>query len=172
MQVQFNGNSNSIDPRFNTTESSFNSHFGTTDNNFSTSITSDDQVIHVNFDADSEIAVEFGAIIPINHEIPKTDVYYGSTAYWDSKPTLIAERGIIYIYSDWMKDSQGRWICGFKVGNGVTFLKDLPFNGSVWQEHVNNTIIHVTQQDRDFWNNKVRCYIDPNDREQLVFTTT
>ena len=62
-----------------------------------------------------------------------------------------------------------------KIGDGLAYLIDLPFiDASVTRlmEHINNTQIHITQAEREFWNNKVRCDDDGliQGGETLVFT--
>ena len=56
------------------------------------------------------------------------------TAYWDSQPTLVSLQDVLYVYSDY----------GIKIGDGTTYLADLPFY-SVW----------VTESEKTYWNDKV-----------------
>ena len=80
---------------------------------------------------------------------------------------MVAENGAIYIYNDLdtsAADSEVS-IPGIKVGDGTSFLIDLPF-----------LTVGVSEIDREFWNNKVDCYAttldltdDTADRT-LVFT--
>lgn len=57
-------------------------------------------------------------------------VYYRTTAGWNEQPSLIAERGAIYVYSDHSSviiDGQTKSVPGIKVGDGTSYLSDMPF---------------------------------------------
>lgn len=99
------------------------------------------------------------------------EIFYDTTANWNSKPTLIGRKGCIYIYSDYKKNAQGQDIAGIKIGDGSAYLIDAPFVSELLYNHLEDTIIHITQQEREFWNNKVRCYIDPENAQHIIFTT-
>ena len=91
-----------------------------------------------------------------------------TTAVWNSNPQLIATSKPIYVYSDCYDDNPG-----IKIGDGTTYLIDLPFvegNDERFLEHIRNMIVHVTAEERSFWNNKVTCYISPVDPERVIFT--
>lgn len=94
-----------------------------------------------------------------------------STANWNRTPKLVSVKNMLYIYTD--HDSKdGVPIPGFKVGDGSSYLIDMPFTDVLYRDHVDNSVIHVTQQDKDNWNNKVRCYVDDlNSPGNLIFTT-
>lgn len=113
------------------------------------------------------------AIDALNDAISGGDkeVFYGTTAYWNSQPQFIPIRGCIYIYSDHDRDDQGNNIPGIKIGDGTSYLIDMPFTDKKYAEHITDTLIHVSPSDRAFWDGKVRCFIDPTDLENLVFTT-
>ena len=58
-------------------------------------------------------------------------VLYDSTAGWNAQPDLVAAHGVIYVYSDYSSvtiEGDTVPVPGFKVGDGVTLLKDLPFS--------------------------------------------
>ena len=38
-------------------------------------------------------------------------------------------------------------------------------------EHTADTVKHVTTQEKEFWNGKVRCFVDPENEENLIFST-
>ena len=92
-------------------------------------------------------------------------VYYGSTSDWNSQINLIAERGAIYIYSDYtyIEDQSGDQIpiAGLKIGDGTSYLIDMPF---VVDQPVSGL-------DKEFWNNKVSAYISLLNEEELVLST-
>lgn len=89
---------------------------------------------------------------------------------WDSLEGYISEAGVIYVYSDYMKNEDGDDIPGFKVGDGLAYLSDLPFSDDLMVKHINNQDIHVTLAEKQFWNNKVRAYLEDN-TENIVFST-
>ena len=101
----------------------------------------------------------------------KVAVFYDTTAHWNSKSALIGKEGCIYIYSDYKKNSQDQDIAGIKVGDGKGYLIDAPFVSELLYDHLEDQIRHITQSEREFWNSKVRCYINPSDNESLMFTT-
>ena len=87
----------------------------------------------------------------------------GTTEEWSRQISLVSKKGMFYIYSDHgiieTEDEQIIYEAGVKIGDGTTYVVDLPF-------------VTVTQAERDFWNNKVRCYIDAEiSAENLIFTT-
>lgn len=91
-------------------------------------------------------------------ELRKRDLVKRNTkAGWNAQSDLVAEKSVIYVYSDKEKDSIGNFIPGMKVGDGTTLLKDLPFITKIYDEHIYDTLIHVTKEDRNFWDNKVSC---------------
>ena len=109
-----------------------------------------------------------------------SSVYYDTTAQWNAQPNLVASRGVVYIYSDYtyIEDGVGNRtpIAGIKVGDGESYLIDLPFVSDAMTyalvTHVSNTSVHMTPQEKAFWNNKVSSYIDPSDNETLIFSKT
>ena len=103
--------------------------------------------------------------------------YSDTTANWNASSDLVSEANMMYIYTDYRTipgDNGGTVnVAGMKIGDGVTYLIDLPFVATDDEEilaHMNNNIIHVTQADRNFWNNKAATYIDPQDSENVIFT--
>lgn len=62
-------------------------------------------------------------------------------------------------------DSEGNpvmvpvFIPGIKVGDGKAYVQDLPFIDqdlrALVDEHIWNTLIHVTAEEKEFWNKKV-----------------
>lgn len=111
------------------------------------------------------------AVFGIVYQVDGASVLYATTDTWNSTPELIAKRGWIYIYSDWRHDVVGREISGIKVGNGVQRLIDLPFTDEQLFQHIEDSLIHVTAEEKEFWNNKVRCYMSETNASTLIFTT-
>lgn len=99
-----------------------------------------------------------------------SNVLVATKESWNSNPNLIAQDGVVYVYSNQYVDGDGYGVPGFKVGDGTTYLIDLPFNDDVMSTHVADTSIHVTSEEKSCWNDKVTCYLDAEDLENLVFT--
>jgi len=101
-------------------------------------------------------------------------VLYGSTAHWNKQSKLIAQEGYLYVYRDKDIDREGRVVAGIKAGDGTSYLIDMPFIDSLHDEHLRDTVRHITDIERNFWNNKVRCYIEDPSKivdNNLIFTT-
>ena len=105
------------------------------------------------------------------NEIP---IYIGTTEYWNNQATLIGERGAIYIYEDYSEKVNIK-IPNIKIGDGKAYLMDNPFVTTSVEDlinaHINDNIKHITVKERQSWNNKIRCYIDEEDNENIIFTT-
>lgn len=88
-----------------------------------------------------------------------------TSAGWDADPLYIPKRGEICVYSDTNK---------IKIGDGEVSIIDLPYvNGGyeelmdLFHKHIYDTTVHVTDEERNFWNNKLNY--DVSD-EELIFT--
>ena len=135
------------------------------------------QKLSVDFNIIGDISVDFSASpVPIDAEFGNVyavggdcKVLYASTATWNSQPQLISARG--YIYSDYRQNDQEQNVAAIKVGDGTSYLIDMPFTDELLYGHVADNSIHVTSSDKDNWNNKVRCYVDPLNEHRLIFTT-
>lgn len=86
----------------------------------------------------------------------------GTTEYWNNKIGFIPTDGEIIIYSDYdsiVVDERTVNVPGIKIGSGNAFVQDLTFVGAADREdllaHINNTTVHVTNEDKLFWNNKL-----------------
>lgn len=106
-------------------------------------------------------------------------IYYDTTAGWNSQPDLIAEKSVIYIYSDYKyvqgEDGRSIPVAGIRIGDGTSYLIDMPFVSDAFTylltSHVSNSAAHVSAADRSFWNNKVSAYIDRSEgSENLVLS--
>ena len=91
----------------------------------------------------------------------RKEIVSATTEEWNSKPTRVSVKDIVYVYTDY-KVVNGKNVPGLKIGDGVTYLIDLPFISGGCE---------VTQEQIDSWNNKVSITIDPNDQETIVFYT-
>lgn len=90
----------------------------------------------------------------------RKDVISATTEEWNSKPTLISIKDAVYVYTDF-DVVDGQPVPNIKIGDGQAYLIDLPFIASAG----------ISQQQVDFWNNKVSASIDINDPENLIFST-
>ena len=96
-------------------------------------------------------------------------VYFDTTENWSQQITLVSKQNAIYVYTDHIiKD--GVMIPGFKVGDGNAYVVDLPFSDAPYMQHIMDTVIHITQEEREFWNDKVTAYIDPEIEDRLIIT--
>lgn len=93
-------------------------------------------------------------------------VYYSKKkSEWDADRDIIAEKDVLYIYSDYktiQKDGKQLLVPGLKIGDGMTYLIDMPFVNSTDSgieqlvlDHINNNVIHINATERNFWNNKL-----------------
>lgn len=84
----------------------------------------------------------------------------GTTEYWNSQVSLVAQKDIAYVYTDW-RIEDGVNVPNMKIGDGNAYLIDIPFMGGSG----------VTPEQIAFWNNKVSAAIDPEDEENAIFYT-
>ena len=124
--------------------------------------------LDANFSSGQQLEADLGNVYIVGGDCR---VLYASTATWNSQPQLISARGYIYIYSDYKQNDQNQNIAGFKVGDGSAYLIDMPFVDELLYDHVTDISIHIASGEREFWNNKVRCFIDPLNEHKLIFTT-
>ena len=100
------------------------------------------------------------------------NVQKDTTNNWNAKTGYVPDRNDIIIYSDHgqIDDGYGNMIDvpGIKIGDGNAYLIDLPFVGddvryqilTELRSHTGNSFIHVTPQEKEFWNNKLNCNVD------------
>lgn len=105
-------------------------------------------------------------------------IYYSKTKeQWNINPQLLSKKDVLYIYTNYKKiRKQGEQdqiiIPGLKVGDGKSYLIDLPFINTsnsdfenILLQHINNKTIHVTQEEKIFWSNKLNLFLQ---EENLV----
>lgn len=87
------------------------------------------------------------------------NIQYNTTEYWNANGRWIPAAGEVVIYSDGntsITDGIMYVSPAFKIGDGETYLIDLPYAYSNnFQGHIDNTNIHVSAEDRAFWDNKL-----------------
>lgn len=93
-----------------------------------------------------------------------------TVAGWASNPTYIPKAGELVLYTDYAHDDQGNPIPALKVGDGNAYVADIPFVDEdvrvTLLAHINDTVSHVTDAERAFWNNKLNYEVDG---EELFF---
>lgn len=103
-----------------------------------------------------------------------TKIFYNTKEGWNNQQGLIAEKNVLYVYTNALEEN-GKIIPDFKIGDGSSYLIDIPFITATTieklNEHINNSTIHISEADRIRWDNKVRAYHSTVDEENLVFTT-
>ena len=89
-----------------------------------------------------------------------------TTENWNRKLTFVPENGEIIVYSDYdEKEVDGTMVDvpNFKIGDGLAYCIDLPFvNDNIrltLSAHLDNDTIHVTQEEKTYWNNKLDCEV-------------
>ena len=115
---------------------------------------------------------EFKATLP-----ELNNISYGSIAYWNSQVGYVPKEGEIIIYSDYKRklvNNQYVNIPGIKIGQGSGYVQDLAFVGEDLADtllnHITNTMIHVTPEDKTRWNNKLNVDDDAEViNESLIF---
>lgn len=122
--------------------------------------------VDATFENTLELTVETDDV----YESSTSKVLYNTTEYWNSRPQLIAKEGYLYVYADYKQEGD-EIVPGFKVGDGTSYLIDMPFTDLPLDNHIADTVKHITAEERAFWNNKVRCFVDPENEYRLVFTT-
>ena len=112
----------------------------------------------------------------INEQLEgKANIQMKTTQEWNQDRSLISQQNTFYIYSDRntkVDEQTGKVINipGIKVGDGSSYLIDLPFIDDLFYSHINNLDIHVTLAEKQFWNNKVRTQDSEIDNQNLIFT--
>lgn len=127
--------------------------------------------IRANFDSnDNSTTTSFEEA----QQIQSGGILSNTTEEWNRHVDLIASLNTIYVYTDHktMEDDEGNIVLvpGVKVGDGKAFLIDMPFIDAVMDAHINDMDIHVTPEQKRFWDNKNRGYVSISDPETLVLT--
>lgn len=103
------------------------------------------------------------------------EILINTTDYWDSKLGYIPPAGTIIIYTD-KSQIDGKPVPGIKVGSGNAYIQDLAFVSeeieNILLNHVDNSNVHVSLEDKSKWNNKVNIddRITDVDGETIIFT--
>ena len=89
-----------------------------------------------------------------------------TTAHWNAAQGFIPLDGEVIIYTDYQtitevvnNENVTKKIPGIKIGDGQAYVQDLPFIDQDLRDalfaHIANYDVHVTLNDKAFWNNKL-----------------
>lgn len=84
-------------------------------------------------------------------------IKFDTTENWKASGE-VSEEHVIYVFTDYKEDPDGNAIAGIKLGDGKAYIIDLPFLDSIAAAHAADTDIHITAEEREYWNNKNRAY--------------
>lgn len=101
----------------------------------------------------------------------RPEVLFNTKEGWSLQGNLVGKENTIYVYTNYQKDEDNHDIAGIKIGDGNAYLIDLPFLDTLYLAHIQNNNIHITEEERRRWNEKVRCFYSLTDEETLIFTT-
>lgn len=127
---------------------------------------------------DTKEFVISAALNDLNDQIINKDlrVEYDTTANWNARRGYIPKKGTLIVYCDYKtieKDGETVYVPGFKVGSGNGYVQDLAFvDEAVEQElanHIDNNIVHITNEERNYWNNKLNVSESNIQNEELIF---
>lgn len=94
-----------------------------------------------------------------------------TTAEWANDITYIPKSGEMCVWTDYAVVDEKN-VPAIKIGDGSAYAVDLPFVSDDIREelldHVNNTTIHITANERATWNEKIAADVSG---ENLVLST-
>lgn len=105
----------------------------------------------------------------ITDRIENIGVFYSidTMAGWSGNANYIPQRNELIIYTDkysYEKDGETVYVPGIKMGDGTSYVVDLPFFldaiYDAFEKHIKDTTLHITSEERTFWNNKLNCVVD------------
>ena len=102
-------------------------------------------------------------------DIKGNNVICDTTANWALKSSVESIEGMIYVWTDY-RVVDGENVPGVKIGTGNAYIVDLPFIDAEYAKHIADMAIHITQAEREFWNNKITCYIDPDKSDKIILS--
>ena len=84
-----------------------------------------------------------------------------TTTEWQSQLNYVPKKGEILVYTDKQILNNNKTVAGVKIGDGMAYCIDLPFIGDDIAEnlliHIQDATVHITQEERNFWNSKLNC---------------
>ena len=100
-------------------------------------------------------------------DIKGNTVLCDTTENWATRGLAESVEGLIYVWTDYQV-VDGVNVPGVKIGTGNAYIIDLPFIDAKYAQHITDTIIHISQQERVFWNNKVTAEVDSQNPTMLM----
>ena len=101
-----------------------------------------------------------------------TKIRINTTANWDADKSYVPDAGVLIIYTDGATEGD-KPVPKIKVGDGNAYLIDLPFSDidikNLLDEHISNQTIHITDDERASWNDKVSISVNQAN-EEVIFT--
>lgn len=100
----------------------------------------------------------------------RIQIKHDTTANWNSAGGFVPLAGEVIVYDDYevktyTREEYGEQVTktvkipNMKVGDGSTYVQDLPFvdegTREILLDHIRDTEIHTTLQEKLFWNNKI-----------------
>ena len=89
---------------------------------------------------------------------------------WETEGRVISVKGTIYVYTD--DDPNSGKSPRLKIGDGLAYICDLPFVtddlANIINGHIADDKVHITNTQRQFWNDKVTAYISEKDPNNLI----
>lgn len=121
------------------------------------------QTCNIRLSESAQFALGVGQSIPYGMAKLTID----TSANWANKSSYIPKRGEIVVYSD-RRVIDDVLYPGIKIGDGKAYVADLPFAGDdsasmitdALNAHIENHDIHITPDEREYWNNKLDCEIE------------
>lgn len=110
-----------------------------------------------------KITVNSNRIAELEEEIGSPMVRYNTVDGWNQQRDLVSEIGVIYIYLN--RTVNGLTVPGIKIGNGELLIS-LQYIDKQYIEHMENSAVHITAEERAKWNNKVDVSVN---QETLKF---
>ena len=100
-------------------------------------------------------------------------IEFGTKDYWNiERADYIPPEGMIVVYTDY-QEIGGRWIPGIKIGDGNAYLINKPFIGEgvadILRLHLEDMTRHITEAERQKWNNKLNFTTPEINSDLLVF---
>lgn len=100
----------------------------------------------------------------------KVDIIIKTEEEWKDFDKEISVKGNVYVYTS--DDVNSNAPPKIKLGDGLAYICDLPLitDGVLnkLSNHTNDNKVHITDEERVFWNNKITAYIHKDDPDTLV----
>lgn len=116
---------------------------------------------NVEMNEGEQIPVEMNGVGPVG-----APMYFGTTEEWAARTDLVSKKNNIYVWTDY-KQVGDQYVAGVKIGDGLAYVVDLPFLDAQFQAHAADSDVHVTPQEKAFWNAKNRSFVEG---ENLILT--